>query len=256
MHANHPLSLLIVVFVAFLSSASSLTLAAENNNHAFTGDTASCGHGGRLGPRKNASPERLNEPDLRDPMKYTAVAVRSSAMNCNAELNSSDHNTVCVRVAMPPKKNNAFASVDTGRPTKNAPTLSLPSLMVELDPLEPMKWTDATKPPSLSTNFETNSSGRNTVCDRVVMMKKKNNVCPCTCIGTTKTKTMGEIANPRAATNKTSNEMIKTALQPRSGGKSINVSVKLTNEVSTMTGTIEIPDTLFRKTLHDFFAIL
>ena len=91
MHANHPLSLLIVVFVAFLSSASSLTLAAENNNHAFTdGDTASCGHGGRLGPHKNASPERLNEPDLRDPMKYTAVAVRSSAMNCNAELNSSD----------------------------------------------------------------------------------------------------------------------------------------------------------------------
>ena len=109
-----------------------------------------------------------------------------------------------------------------------------------------MKWTEATKRPSLSTNFETNSSGCNTVCGRVVMMEAKNNVL--TWIGTKKINKMGNNANLRAATNKALNEVTPTALQQRTGVASINLPVKLINKASTLTGTIETSALVVKST--------
>jgi hypothetical protein len=121
------------------------------------------------------------------------------------------------------------------------PTKCASSLDQDEDPDQrnPMKWTGATKSPSLCTNFETNANVRNTVCGRVVMMEGKNNVFKC--IGTKKINNMGNsnANNPRAATNKASNEVTPTALQQQNGVKSINLPVKLFNKVSTLTGTIE-----------------
>ena len=140
----------------------------------------------------------------------------------------------------------------TDRPAKNAPTLSLPNLM-ELDPIEPMQWTGETEPQSFDAIFETNSSGRNTVCGRVVVMKKKNNVKKnnvFTCIGAKKIKKLGNIANPCAATKKALNEMTTTAVQAQNGIKSINLPATLIHAVSTVTGTIKTSALAVKITPH------
>ena len=122
------------------------------------------------------------------------------------------------------------------------------------DQRNPMKWAGATKPPSLSTNyFETNSSGHNTVCVRVAMVKEKNNVKKnnvFTCIGAKKIKKLGNIANPCAATKKALNEMTTTAVQAQNGIKSINLPVTLIHAVSTVTGTIKTSALAVKITPH------
>ena len=107
------LSIFIATFVVLLTCASSLKLAAGNNNYPFRiGAGAAAGRPTtKSAPNylalPNPVPVLLVEQEPRDPMKWTDVAMHSSAMNCIFELNSRGLNTVCVRVVMPLTENNA-----------------------------------------------------------------------------------------------------------------------------------------------------
>jgi len=110
-----PLSIFIATFVVLLTCASSLKLAAGHNNYPFRNGCAAAGQTVGRPTTKSAPnlahpspvPILLVEQEPRDPMKWTDVAMHSSAMNCIFELNSRGLNTVCVRVVMPLKENNA-----------------------------------------------------------------------------------------------------------------------------------------------------
>ena len=107
-----PLLIFIATFVVLLTCASSLKLAAGNNNYPFRNGGAAAGRPTtKSAPNylalPNPVPILLVEQEPRDPMKWTDVAMHSSAMNCIFELDSRGLNTVCVRVVMPLKENNA-----------------------------------------------------------------------------------------------------------------------------------------------------
>jgi hypothetical protein len=183
--------------------------------------------------KKIHNPRRLSETNKLSKKKAIPAAVEGhGSCKTTNSLFKMTHEVGALTM-----ENKIDTCLGTDRPAKNAPTLSLPNLMVELNPLEPMQWTGATKPQSFDANFKTNSSGRNTVCGRVVVMKAKNNVF--TSIGAKKIKKLGNIANPCAATKKALNEMTTTAVQAQNGITPINLLVKSINEVSTVTGTIE-----------------
>ena len=102
----HVASLFVALVVA---SVSSLTLAAENNNHPF--------HEGCAKQRPTAdSPNRFtcSLDDQRDSMTWVDAVMCPSFMNYT---DSSCNNTVRVRVVMPKKDNNAFitANIVTGK---------------------------------------------------------------------------------------------------------------------------------------------
>ena len=102
----HVASLYVALVVA---SVSSLTLAAENNNHPF--------HEGCAKQRRTAdSPNRFTcrLDDQQDSMTWVDAVMCPSFMNYT---DSSCNNTVRVRVVMPKKNNNAFitANIVTGK---------------------------------------------------------------------------------------------------------------------------------------------